>query len=184
MRPANIVEKAAARPGADGSSTPRSPAPLTSGVHRVSLGRPLECDVCHAGPGARQPTGATGGSTRRSARPFPPSATTCHYPLMADAAKADVASRHATRYVMKHRSSRSPFRPATPATPTALSKSTAGLTVAQWQTGHAPPHRAHPSPPPATTATRSPRRPAHNTQSTMIVRHGPGSDGAPTAPSG
>lgn len=162
MRPANIVEKAAASlvpmdhdAGFIGS--------VSIGGTSVSSVGAIECKECHATPGG---TWSDGKFHEKIGAGVPSECAACHYPLMADSAKADVASSPATRYVMKHRSSRVTIQACDTCHTEALSKSTAGLTVAQWQTGTL--HPTVPTQPTACNDCHTVTTPAGTTQSTTI----------------
>lgn len=100
MRPPNIVEKSAsALVPMDHAA--KFAAPATIGGASVTSVEQLDCGVCHRGPGTQW---ADGEFHAKIGSAVPEDCVACHYPLMADAAKSDVASNPPERYVMKHRS--------------------------------------------------------------------------------
>ena len=100
MRPLNIVEKAASSLVPMDHAAKFTAAVVLGGASVTSVDA-IECAVCHAQPGV---TWSDGQFHAKIGAAVPADCTGCHYPLMADAAKADVASTPVTGYVMKHRS--------------------------------------------------------------------------------
>lgn len=181
MTPPNIVE--------EGNSTLQPmdhsaafTAPVTIGGATVTRVDELECSVCHAAPDTLPGVSWVGGQFHRKiGSATPADCVTCHYPLMADAAKADVTSSPATRYAMKHRSTRVTIQACQTCHPQALGKSDDLVvpTVAQWQPGVL--HDAVPTQPTACNDCHTVSKPAARTQSTetyTFAKGGTTSNGA------
>jgi hypothetical protein len=97
----------------------------------------LDCSRCHQT--AAGTTWADGVYHARIATAVPQDCVTCHYPLMANAARSDLTS--GTQYAMRHRSGQLTTQACATCHTTALAQSTtAPATAARWQTG-----RLHPS---------------------------------------
>ncbi len=117
MRPPGIVEKAAST--------------LQPMDHGQALAQ-IECATCHRSPGTSWADGAYHPNLGAAA---PADCTVCHYPLMADAPKADVAV--ATTFSMKHRSPQITFQACQNCHSAALAKATtAPLAAPLWKTGN------------------------------------------------
>jgi len=159
--PAGIVEKAASdlQPMDHNASFTSS---VTIGGVRVTGVGQIECAVCHK-PGANWSDGTfhanIGGAV-------PQDCTTCHYPLMADAARSDVSS--GVNYAMKHASSQLTFQNCQTCHTTALSNSAKTPASALWQTGVF--HASLPSQPSACLDCHAVSKPAANasTQSGVV----------------
>ena len=130
MRPAGIVQKA----GSDLLPMDHN-AMFTSAVTIVGASvtgvAQIECAVCHKQSGV---TWADGIFHAKIGAAVPADCTTCHYPLMADTAKSDLAS--GVNYTMKHASSQITVQNCKVCHATALSKSTTTPAVSTlWQGG-------------------------------------------------
>ncbi len=130
MRPPNIVEKAASSLlPMDHTATFQSP--VTIGGVTASGVADLDCSLCHKNAGSgwadglfHAPIGAA----------VPADCVTCHYPLMADAAKADVTV--AKDYTMAHRSTELTSQACQSCHATALGAAkTTPATALLWKTG-------------------------------------------------
>ncbi|MBL8953732.1 MAG: hypothetical protein JNK82_23355 [Myxococcaceae bacterium] len=131
MLPRNIVQRGTANlfPMDHGS---QFTATVTIAGQLVSRVSQLDCSVCHSDPGG---SWADGEFHSRIGTAVPRDCNGgCHFPLMADAPKADVTS--APRYKMTHRSGLITFQACERCHPTALSQATATPVAAtQWRTG-------------------------------------------------
>ena len=124
MRPAGIVEESASdlQPMDHGAA-------FASGT--VSSVSQIDCSTCHLQPGKTW----TGGTFHTRVAPsVPQDCTVCHYPAMADSARADVTS--GVSYTMNHRSAQLAFQNCRLCHASALSQATAStLTYALWSPG-------------------------------------------------
>lgn len=159
MRPPHIVEKAASSLVPMDHSAGFVGSVVIAGATVSSVAQ-LDCAVCHSGPGTNWTDGRFHALIGSS---VPADCTACHYPLMADAAKADITST--TKYTMKHRSSQLTIQACQTCHPTALSKSSSAPTVAQWSPGTF--HPTIPSQPATCNDCHLVSAPANNTQSTV-----------------
>ena len=144
MRPAGIVQLAGSdlQP-MDHHATFKSPVTLvTNGQAKsVSSVDQLDCSNCHSHPGTDPksttlpgPGWGDGLFHANIGAAVPADCTTCHYPLMADAAKSDLSS--GVNYAMKHTSSQLTFQNCQLCHATALSRGTSTPDVSTlWQTG-------------------------------------------------
>ncbi|HET6410698.1 MAG TPA: hypothetical protein VFG53_01475 [Anaeromyxobacter sp.] len=121
MRPTGIVEKA----GADLQTMDHS-ALFTNGSGVASF----DCSSCHKSPGS---TWADGVFHANIGSAVPQDCTVCHYPLMADSARADVASGNL--YGMDHRSPTITQQKCDLCHLSALSQSTGTPASALWHPG-------------------------------------------------
>jgi hypothetical protein len=130
MRPTGIVEKAGS------SLQPMDHAALFTA--RVAIGgavvggvAELDCSACHKRPGDTWADGVFHASIGAA---VPQDCTVCHYPLMADAASADVAA--GALYSMAHRSALLTVQRCDACHTTALARSTSTpIAATLWQTG-------------------------------------------------
>ncbi len=134
MRPQNIVELADA-----GVNAPLHPmdhaATFTASVNIGGVTAAgvadLDCSTCHASPGK---TWGDGLFHKNIATATPADCTTCHYPLMADATKSDLANANGS--VMAHKSTLVTNQNCSTCHASALSKSTTTpVTAALFKTG-------------------------------------------------
>ena len=98
MRPTGVVQKAASDLQAMDHAALFTQSATVGGVV-VNGVSGVPCSTCHGSPGT---TWADGLFHSKIGGAVPQDCTTCHFPLMADAARSDVTS--ATRYAMRHRS--------------------------------------------------------------------------------
>ncbi len=163
MRPAGIVE------GAGSELQPMDHSalfttPVTIGGATVSGVADMDCSACHKRPGDTWTDGAFHASIGGA---VPQDCTVCHYPLMADAAVADVAN--GALYSMAHQSAAITVQRCDACHATALSRSTTTpLASALWQTGAY--HASVAAQPTACLDCHSNSDPAPNvpTQSTVV----------------
>ncbi len=107
-------------------------ATVNIGGRMVSRVNQLDCSTCHKDPGGAW---ADGGFHAPIGNAVPSDCTQCHYPLMADTAKADLTS--APTYKMAHRSGVITFQACERCHSTALAQSkNAPLAATLWRTGH------------------------------------------------
>ncbi len=162
MYPPNIVEKAAS------SLQPMDHAAefltaVTLGGNSVTRVDQVDCSVCHRAPGS---TWSDGLFHANIGAATPKDCVGCHYPLVADAAKADLTS--GVRYAMKHRSPLLVVQKCESCHATALSRATTASHAATlWQTGAL--HASLTPQPTACTDCHAVSEPAANasTQSTV-----------------
>ncbi|TMB12148.1 MAG: hypothetical protein E6J65_26220, partial [Deltaproteobacteria bacterium] len=159
MRPAGIVEKS----GSDLQAMDHSAA-FTSGTTVAQM----NCASCHQQPGNTWTDGVfhalIGSAT-------PSDCVVCHYPLMADAAKADVAS--GTRFAMKHASTQLAIQKCDTCHATALSMAkTTPVAASLWQGGAL--HAKVPAQPTLCLDCHSLSLPASATQSGVSYRFATG----------
>src|SRR6267142_2320981 len=122
MPPAGIVEKS----GSDLQAMDHSAA-FTSGTTVAQM----DCAACHQQPGS---TWSDGGFHPLIGSATPSDCVVCHYPLMADAAKADVTS--GTNFAMKHASTQLAIQTCNTCHAAALSMArTTPLSASLWQGG-------------------------------------------------
>ncbi len=130
MRPAGIVEPAGS------NLQPMDHAALFTGTvtidgQAVSGVAGLDCSTCHRSPGT---TWRDGVFHARIGSASPADCVVCHYPLMADGARADLTS--GTRYAMSHRSRQLNSQACATCHAAALAGSTATPYLATaWRTG-------------------------------------------------
>ncbi|TMB09883.1 MAG: hypothetical protein E6J65_28470, partial [Deltaproteobacteria bacterium] len=169
-RPTGIVMKA-------GSGSDLQPmdhkamfvAPVTIGGASATGVAAMECAVCHHNPGVNWADGLPAQLPLFHANigaAVPQDCTTCHYPLMADAAKSDVTSDVA--YAMKHTSSQLTFQNCQDCHADALSKIANANTPVDstlWQTGAF--HPSLPSQPSACLDCHAISEPVASTQSSV-----------------
>jgi hypothetical protein len=160
MRPPNVVEKSgSALVPMDHSA--RFKAPATIGGGTVTSVAQLDCAVCHSVPGTYW---ADGEFHTKIGSAEPEDCVACHYPLLEDAAKSDVASTPPTRYAMRHRSSRLTAQECQTCHPQALGKASARPSeAALWRPGVL--HAALATQPSACNDCHSVTAPASRTQS-------------------
>ena len=118
MRPAAIVEAG----GSDVQPMDHSAlftTAVTLGGASVTGVPQMDCSLCHHSPGQAWTDGVFHANIGSA---VPQSCTTCHYPLMADAASADLTS--GTSYKMAHRSAQLTFQACATCHTAALSRST------------------------------------------------------------
>jgi cytochrome c551/c552 len=130
MLPTGIVESAASdlQPMDHGIDFA---AAVTIGGASVTTVAQIDCSVCHKSPGA---TWADGRFHANIGAGVPKDCTACHYPLLADAARADLTSGAA--YAMRHRSGQITFQACERCHAGALSKSTlTPIAAAAWSPG-------------------------------------------------
>jgi len=112
-------------------------APVTIGGVSVTGVAGIDCAVCHHNPGNTWADGNPGQSPLFHANigaAVPQDCNSCHYPLLADAAKSDLTN--GTRYTMKHRSGQITFQTCQTCHTTALSKAAnTPMAATLWQTG-------------------------------------------------
>lgn len=159
MRPARIVMKqASALEPMDHWVTFTAPTTIAGTSYTRTDGIP--CFVCHANPGN---SWADGTFHPRVDGGVPQDCTVCHYPLMADAARADLTS--GTRYAMKHRSPQLTFQTCDTCHAQALGRATTTpLAATQWQGGSY--HPSLTTQPTACNECHAVSVPARSTQST------------------
>jgi hypothetical protein len=150
MRPAGIVEKAA--------------SDLQPMDHNAPGVGQIECAVCHKQPGVNWTDGIFHANIGAA---IPQDCTTCHYPLMADAARSDVSS--GVNYAMKHASSQLTFQNCQTCHTTALSNSTKTPVSTLWQTGAF--HPSLPSQPSACLDCHAVSEPAANASTQSSVTY-------------
>ncbi len=94
----------------------------------------IDCSTCHSHAGSTTPGWADGRFHTNIGAAVPADCTTCHYPLMADAAKSDLSS--GVNYAMKHTSSQLTFQNCQLCHATALSRGASTPDVSTlWQPG-------------------------------------------------
>ena len=131
MRPSDIVEKAASTLQPMNHAAEFTAAVTIAGVSVTSVSQ-LDCATCHKSP----PTSAWSDGRFHASigSAVPKDCVACHYPLMADAAKADVTT--GTRFLMKHRSGQITFQTCQTCHAMALSKATSTtITAMSWSPG-------------------------------------------------
>lgn len=104
MRPVGIVEKAASELQPMDHHAQFTTTVTIGGV-AVSAVDGIDCSTCHKSPGSTWTDGVFHANIGAA---VPKDCTTCHYPLMADATKADLAS--GTNYKMQHKSGQITFQ--------------------------------------------------------------------------
>ncbi|MBK7860857.1 MAG: hypothetical protein IPJ65_20090 [Archangiaceae bacterium] len=104
-------------------------ATVNIGGQMVSRVSQLDCHHCHANPGN---SWADGQFHSKIGSATPTECVGCHYPLMADAAKADVTQ--GTTFKMSHRSVQLTTQSCATCHTGALGRAAGGLTAAQWRT--------------------------------------------------
>ncbi len=130
MHPVGVVELAAS------DLQPMDHAALFTGTvtiagQTVAGVAGLDCSTCHRRPGDRWSDGAFHASIGAA---VPADCTACHYPLMADAPRADVAS--GTSFVMAHASGQLAFQACSTCHASALAGSTTSPVAATaWKPG-------------------------------------------------
>lgn len=132
MRPNGIVQRAASnlRPMDHDAAFV---TPVNIGGTMAGNANGLDCAVCHKST-AGSTTWADGEFHANVGVAVPSDCTVCHYPLMADAVKADLTQ--GTTFAMKHRSGVLTFQKCDTCHGGALAKgSTAPPTAALWQPG-------------------------------------------------
>ena len=130
MRPTGIVEKAASDLQPMDHNAVFN-APVT--INGVSVGgvAAMDCSDCHASPGN---TWSDGLFHKNIAAAVPKDCTVCHYPLMVDAAKADLTS--GVNYAMRHTSGQITFQNCQTCHTGALAKGkNTPIAATLWQTG-------------------------------------------------
>jgi hypothetical protein len=159
MRPAGIVEPAAAGDLQPMDHHALFVAPASVGGVTASGAADLDCSVCHASPGS---TWSDGRFHAVIGAAVPRDCVACHYPLMADGARADVTN--GTRYRMAHGSAQVTLQAC--ATCHAGALASAGTTSATaWSPGAL--HASVPAQPAACVDCHAPTRPAAATASTV-----------------
>ena len=162
--------RAAAPPTCGPWTTRRSsPSPVTIGGETASGVADLDCSACHTDPGVAWSDGTFHASIGAA---VPADCVACHYPLMADAARADVAE--APTYAMATARRRSPCRPAPPATPPPWPGARTPYRLDALEDRRLPRQRAPRSRPPASTATPSRSRPRTLHAEQLELRAGDG----------
>jgi hypothetical protein len=150
MRPAGIVEKS----GSDLQAMDHGAA-FTSGTTVAQM----DCGTCHHQPGITWTDGVFHALIGSAG---PGDCVVCHYPLMADAAKADVTS--GTDFAMKHASTQLTIQACDTCHATALSMAkTTALAASLWQGGAL--HASVPAQPTLCLDCHSVSLPVSNTQS-------------------
>src|SRR5437870_6718292 len=163
MRPTGIVEKAASDLQPMDHNAVFN-APVT--INGVSVGgvAAMDCSDCHASPGN---TWSDGLFHKNIAAAVPKDCTVCHYPLMVDAAKADLTS--GVNYAMRHTSGQITFQNCQTCHAGALAKGkNTPIAATLWQTGAF--HASLASQPSACVACHLVSEPAANapTQSSVV----------------
>jgi len=160
MRPAGIVMK---------SGSDLQPMDHGSMFVGGASAAAMDCSSCHHNPGVTCADGAPGQAPvfhGNIGAAVPQDCTGCHYPLMADAPNADLAS--GTTYAMRHRSGQLPFQGCDACHANALSNAkTTPIAANLWQGGRL--HAALASQPRACLDCHAASAPAANvsTQSTV-----------------
>jgi hypothetical protein len=161
MRPAGIVMKN----GSDLQPMDHNAmftAPVTIGGVSVTGVAGIECAVCHHNPGVSWADGQPAQTPLFHANigaAVPQDCTVCHYPLMADAPKADLTN--GTRYSMRHLSGQITSQSCQACHTTALSKAAnTPIAATLWQTGAY--HASLATQPKACVDCHTPTRPAAN----------------------
>ncbi len=130
MYPSNIVEKS----GSDLQPMDHAAqfaSAVTLGGASVTAVNQVDCSVCHKSPGTAWTDGLFHANIGAAQ---PKDCVTCHYPLMADAAKSDLTS--ATDYAMKHKSASITSQACASCHPSALgAATTASHAATLWKTG-------------------------------------------------
>jgi hypothetical protein len=130
MLPAGIVERSGSdlQPMDHGA---QFTGPSTIGGRTVTGVAGLDCSTCHLSPGGAWSDGTF---HARIGSAVPADCVACHYPLMADAPRADVAS--GTTFVMSHRSGQITFQACEVCHPSALAASAPSPYLAtDWKPG-------------------------------------------------
>ena len=130
MFPSGIVEKAGSDLVPMDHSAQFSGAVVIGGASVTGVAQ-IDCSVCHKLPGGNWADGLFHANIGAG---VPADCVTCHYPVMADAAKSDLTST--TLYTMKHRSVQLTFQACQTCHAAALGKAKTTPAVATlWQTG-------------------------------------------------
>ena len=130
MRPVGIVEKAASTLQPMDHSATFTAAAMIGGVSVTSVSQ-VECAVCHNSPGN---TWTDGQFHPNLGAAVPADCNVCHYPLMADAPKADVTT--GTTFSMRHRSPLITFQTCQTCHAAALAKgANTPIAATLWRTG-------------------------------------------------
>ena len=130
MRPAGIVEQASSDLQPMDHAAEFTAAVTIGGASVTSVSQ-LDCSTCHMNPGGAWSGGKFHANIGQA---VPKDCTACHYPVMADAARADLTS--GALYAMKHRSGQITFQACQTCHTGALGKSTmATITATSWATG-------------------------------------------------
>ncbi len=130
MLPVGIVEKAASDLQAMDHAAELTAAVTIGGVSVTKVSQ-IDCSVCHKSPGS---SWADGRFHANIGAATPKDCVSCHYPLMADAARADLTSGVA--YAMKHRSGQITTQTCETCHTGALAKSTpAAAAATAWSPG-------------------------------------------------
>ena len=162
MLPVGIVENSASDLAAMDHAVEFVSAATIGGVSVTKVSQ-IDCSVCHKSPGS---TWADGRFHSSIATATPKDCLSCHYPLMADPARADLTSGVA--YAMKHRSGQITFQTCETCHSGALTKATVtpAASVA-WSPGAY--HASTPSQPAACVDCHVVSEPAANvpTKSTL-----------------
>ena len=129
MRPQNIVEKnAQVLIPMDHNALFKIPVAIGGATVNGVAG--IDCAVCHKSPGSAWSDGLF---HQRIGAAVPADCTTCHYPLMADKAKADRSS--GTNYLMSHGSTQLKFQTCQTCHATALDNATQTPVETLWKPG-------------------------------------------------
>ena len=164
MRPAGIVEKAASDLQPMDHAAAFTAAVTIGGVSVTSVAQ-IDCSTCHKSSTGIWDDGKFHASI---AAAVPKDCTACHYPVMANAARADLTS--GMSYAMKHRSGQITFQSCQTCHPSALSKAAATtLTATSWAPGAL--HSALPSQPTACVDCHSVSVPAAGAPTQGNVRY-------------
>ena len=129
MLPAGIVEAASSDLQPMDHAAELASA-VTLGGASVTKVSQIDCSVCHKSPGR---TWADGRFHASIAGGAPKECLSCHYPLMADAARADLTSGVAN--AMKHRSGQITFQTCETCHAGALAKATTATASTSWSPG-------------------------------------------------
>jgi len=131
MIPVNVVERVDAGTLRPMDHAAPFTAAVTIGGISVTRVSQLDCSVCHRDPGGSWGDGLFHANIGAAQ---PQDCVSCHYLVMADAAKADVTS--GSSYSMKHRSTQLTFQSCETCHATALSRGATTPTAATlWRTG-------------------------------------------------
>jgi len=129
MRPTGIVERAGSDLQAMDHSALFTTTVTIGGVAAAGVAN-LDCSACHTSPGSTWGDGVFHASTGSA---VPQDCTVCHYPIMADSARADVASGNL--YAMDHRSAAITQQKCEVCHLSALGQSTGTPASALWRPG-------------------------------------------------
>ena len=175
MRPVGIVEKAASDLRPMDHNAQFTSAVTINNVSVTGVAG-IECAVCHKSPGSTWTDGTFHANINGAA---PQDCTSCHYPLMADTASADLSS--GVQYAMKHASSQLTFQNCQLCHAAALSKSANTPVASLWQPGVFHPSLA--SQPSACLACHATSEPAAkaSTQSSVVYNLSLGATSTNTA---